>query len=281
LGGAGAAILVSQLFTLIAGVLILYAGDALWSQGKKVSGFLFESYLLLIGVSVFPSGHFWMRGYSEPVLMCAFALLVICIARGAWLAAGALAGTAAILRPQGVWLAAVFSGVYLYQDLRVRVPTGRRLARWAGVGILTAAPFALFLYWLWCRTGNPFYFLKVQQTGWGRHFDFWQGIKDHRPRFDIAVVYLYAALFAAYRFIRRPEPVWKFLALAAFALGDLPIFFGGFYSYVRFASVNLGIFVLLAELSRKRPKFTLLWIAWALIRLAIEIHHAGQGLWVG
>lgn len=274
LSGESAAIATSELFTFLAGVLILFAGDALWKEGRKVSGFLLESWLLLIAVSIFPSGHFWMRGYSEPILMCGIAGLVILVSQQKWLKAGAIAGLCAVIRPQGVWVAALYAAIFLYENRKKPV-------RWLGVGALTAAPFAVFLYWLWIKTGDPLYFLKVQKTGWGRHFDLIQGLIDHRPRWDVAVLYLYAALYGAYRFIRRERAEWKFLALSTFALGDFPIFFGGFYSYVRFASVNLGIFVLLAELSRRRPKFTMLWIAWALVRLAIEVYHASLGAWVG
>jgi len=281
LGPNGAALLVSNVFTLLAGVLFLFYAEKLWprtSQAPKViCGFFYKSWLALLFLSIFPEGHFWMRGYGEAVFFALLVAILLSFQNKKWLLGGVFCGLIAISRPPGLWAASA-CGVYLISRLFSRERTERAQII-AGI-LACAVPFLGFMAWLWVKTGNPVYFYSAQASGWGRHFDLLAGLKDHLPRWDAAHLYLYFGLFAALRFFRRRSGDWLLLGAITLMLTDLPIYFGGFYSYVRFASASPGIFLTAAELGEESPWGTLALVTWCLVRLGIQMHQS-ISVWVG
>jgi hypothetical protein len=285
LHAAFCAILVSNLFAILAGVLVLYLGDLLWSDsphaGPKKFFFSYKSWLALLILSVFPSAHFWIRGFSEPVFAVFLLLIVLFIFRSQWLWASVFAGLCAIVRPQGVWIATIFGLFFLFNELKDRKRAASEKFLKIGIGaVFTLLPFFVFLFWLWSRRGDPFYFYKLQQ-GWGRHFSLLSGLWDNRPRTDSDVAFLYTSLAAAFFMLRRQSPHWKFLGVTTLALAELPLFVGGFMSYSRFMSTNIGLMFFSAEIVAERPALALGLVAWEITHLAINTYHAGFGMWSG
>ena len=277
LSTAAATLAVSNVFALLSGTLALFVGESLWdaTQDRKILGFSKRSWFLLLALSIFPESHFWMRGYSEPVFMALLLAIVYFIRTEKWLWAAPFLGFISILRPQGIWVA----GLALVYLALSRLKRNAMLV--VSVSFITLIPLSLFFGWLWLKTGNPFYFYSLQSSGWGRKFNLLSGLEAHLPRFEASTLYLYLSLFAAYRFLKRKEHAWKFLGILTFALADLPLFVGGYYSYVRFMSVNLGLFILLSEVMEENPRWSSAILIWCISRLAVQTYHASFGLWVG
>ncbi|MGZ3697075.1 MAG: hypothetical protein ACXWPM_08055 [Bdellovibrionota bacterium] len=284
LSAVAATVLVSVAFTMIAGVLILFLGDRLWPKdlGEKLFGFSGQSWLLLLVICIYPDSHFWLRGYSEPVFAVFLLAILLLAGRGHWLWASLPIGLISVTRPQGLWIA--FAALAYFFAIQYRSEKSLRASKIVysfGVALLSAVPFLCFAIWLWKNTGDPFHFYAVQKAGWGRKLSILDGLIAHRPRIDVAVLYLYLGLLAAYSFIKRQGDLWRLLAIFTFALADLPMFVGGFYSYVRFVSVNIGMFVLITEWMKARPRWAIPIVVWALTRMAIQVYHASFGAWVG
>jgi hypothetical protein len=276
-------LILSNVFTVLAGMLVLYLGDLIWNErGYKKFFFSYKSWLSLFILSVFPTAHFWVRGFSEPVFVVLLLLIFHFILRSKWLLASGVAGLCAVLRPQGVWIAGIFGIIFLF-NLRkelLQKPWPACLAK-ACLGVLLAGlPFCLFMYWLWVKTGDPFHFYRLQQ-GWGRHFSLTSGIWDNRPRVDSDAGFLYLSLCAAFFMIKRGAPHWIFLGMTTLALAELPLFLGGFLSYSRFMSANIGLMFFSAEIISTQPALAVALIAYELTHLAINTYHAGFGMWSG
>jgi hypothetical protein len=289
LGDNGINLLLCNALTLISGVLLLFLADGIWADenymgskntggGRKFFGFFYKSWLALLFLSIFPDGHFWMRGYSEPLFFALLMSVLLSVQKKKWMLVGLFTGLISISRPQGVWIAAVV-GIFLLTRIRDQGRKPAVIVSW----ILTALPFACFMIWLAEKTGNPLYFYSVQTTGWGRKFDLIQGLKDHLPRWDVGHLYLYLSLFGAIRFLRRRGAAtteWRIIGLITLLLGDLPIYFGGFFSYVRFVSINPGLFLVTSELASENPFVAVAVVIWCLIRLTIQMNHS-MTTWVG
>ncbi len=284
-----AILIVSNIFTIVGGMLTLFLAEHLWSEdsAQKVFGFSKKSWLLLAVVSFFPSGHFWLQGYSEAVYytFLVAGLLLLCKQHPYW--GVSLLGLTAISRPPGIWTIALFSGLmllHLVKPNRVGFFANKPLTyrSFFMLNVLLFLPFALFLLWNYVGTGNPIHFLSAQ-SGWGREFSITTGLHSNLPTFDRATVFLYLAIASAIYYFRKNDTPQVALFLAALGVlhAEIPLFIGGFYSYHRFMSVNLGIFILLTELGMKKPRVFWIWIIWSLAQLAAVSHRASFGGWTG
>lgn len=284
LGSVAATLLVSNIFAVIGTILALFFADQLWDDPaeSRFLGFRNRSWFLLIALSLFPSSQFWTRGFSEPVFFVGLVALIWFAKLGHWRAGSVAAGLLAVLRPQGVWVCGLYV-MYYFARRYVAWRSGKKrldLLEAAAVLIFAVTPFGLFTGWLWRETGHPFYFYGLQ-AGWGRHFSLLTGLLEHRPRFDAAVGFLYLSLYATYRFAKRSGDHWKLLGILTFALADLPMYFGGYLSYMRFMSVNVGLLVILAEIAAEQPYLGIIMLGWSLAQLAVQTYHASFGMWTG
>lgn len=285
-GAVPAALLLSFIFTVIAGAVALFYAERLWGpterskDGKSFLGFSNRSWLFLVLISVFPDGALWMRGYSEGLFATLFFAALLCSVSENWLLSCFWCGLLAVVRPQGVWVAAVLGACVLYAQWKARRERRHSILYLLGSFVLLGLPFGIFCSWLMAKTGNPFYFIESQKQ-WGRHIGFFAGLIEYRPRFDIAVAYLYFSILAGYFFLKRNTSKWRFLGGTTLALSNLPLFVGGFFCYPRFMSTNFGMFAWLTELTDERPMLYLPWILWCLGRLAVAVYHSGFGLFVG
>ena len=285
-----AAIVVSNIFALAAGMLILFLGDQLWASSERKWYFRYESWLLLLAISWFPHHHFWMRGFTEPLFMFGILTATILIHKERWIAASLFSGILATSRPQAIWFLGAVLGYLSFLQIRgwhrakkkLEVPNMPLSWTQYFITCITAlVPLVLFVAWHWKTWGSPFNFYKVQTESYGRSFNLLQGFRNFLPRWDMSVAYLYLSLAASYRFIKRPEASWKVTAISCFMFAVFPLFIGGFYSYTRFMCINLGMFLLIAELVRDRAWLGILLAGWSVSRLAEQTYHSVFGGWVG
>jgi hypothetical protein len=280
-----AAIVVSNVFTVIAGVLTLYLAEALWRESERfILGFRSTSWMLLAVLSFFPYSHFWIRGYPESLFYSLFLAGILAMVSRRWIFASFWIGLSAVTRPQGLWLVAAFGLLLMLSQVRLRERWDLQIGRKTAVYSFLVAlfPFAVFLLWNWKSTGSAFYFLEAQK-GWGRSFDLILGVKSTLiPKFEDTSLYLYLSLIASFVYIlRKTERPWLYIGLTTLMMAQLPLDYGGFYSYTRFMTTNLGLFCIIVEIgTRVRPLFWI-WLVWSLSRLAASAHSAGFGLWTG
>ena len=115
----------------------------------------------------------------------------------------------------------------------------------------------------------------------------------HLPSLDYPQVYiLYLSYFAGYFWLKRAqknqESRFAELGVLTLVLAGLPVFFGGFYSWARFTSVNLGLFYFLAaqlrdrDFKKARARYALfLILALLILKLAQQTVQFGLGHWAG
>lgn len=147
-------ILVSNL-ALLVGLAVL---DALVSEdrGKRVGA------TAVWLVALFPTSYF-LSGFRPEAVFLLISLLTYREARrGHWWSAGALGALAALARPQGALIAILILG----EGLRRYGWHTRRLLPPFGAVAITGAGTALFMAYLWARTGNPLAFRDIL-VAWG------------------------------------------------------------------------------------------------------------------
>lgn len=287
LTGRLAVLVLSNVFAVVAGVLVLFLGDLIRAElspkaaSSRSLGFSPFSWFLFLAVTLFPHSHFWLRGYPEPLFFSLIAGALIFLLKGRLLPASLLIGLSAVTRPQGIWVLGAFGLVVLWMSARKRLTLGKTLSL-----ILTAGtPFVLFLIWNDAVTGNFLFFLKAQ-SGWDRHFSIGSGLRSHLPKFEDSYFYLLLSLGAAFWFLKRSKSgetgaVTLFLGILTVLMAEVPLFMGGFYSYTRFMSTQLGIFVLLAVIFEKRPFLAAPWLIWSVTRLVGAAYSVTFGNWTG
>jgi hypothetical protein len=152
-GSFEAALIVSVLACLAALVMVhrLIAELVDWDLAKRTVFYLLA----------FPTGFYLMAAYNESLYIAIVAGSLYCMRRRHWWLAGILAGFASGTRMLGVLLGVAF----LYEYLRQRRFSPRRI-RWDLLWILLT-PSGLLLYALYCwrALGDPLCFEKMQ-TNW-------------------------------------------------------------------------------------------------------------------
>lgn len=276
--GYSATVILSWVVGILAGSLCLLFFDRYWKNDSKVLGFSRKAWTLLFILSIYPHGHFWFQGYSEPLFVSVLLLGLLAASSKHWILAGGMIGLSAIVRPQGLWLPPIWGALLSFQAYQKKISWQSAVCASA----VSALGICGLLYWYWHGTGDIFYYYKIQaQGGYGRAFSLWDGIWNHRPRWDSAVLYLYLSLIGSIRLLKRPDFLSRLLGGFSLAFTEIPLFFGGFYSYVRFLSVSFALFVLLteeAEQSRWKEKLIFVFF---LTKLAVQVYKSGFHEWVG
>lgn len=285
---AALSVAASNFFSLSAICVVIILGRAIWSPSDSSGNHVFPRFgkpaiLLGLAVAVYPHSQFFSYGYSEPLFLLFYACTLVFFfkKRLGWSAVSC--GLASICRPQGLWLLGAFLGVVSYQLIKKWFfsPKGRTdtlveprevpLSCSFLVLFLASIPFLIFVIWQWHTFGSPLAFLHAQ-SGWNRHLDVIGGLRHNIPKFDQCKIFNTLALIATWRFLKRPELHWKLLALVTVMMTEIPLFFGGTYSYPRFSALNLGVFIFLVELSKDRFWLIVALLLLAVTRLDVEIH---------
>jgi hypothetical protein len=274
-----ALLLTTGLLTLACSILIPFLGNKIWRESPhpEILGFKRESWILLALVSVFPHHFFFLTGYSESLFLLLFVAGIYFLWDSRLIPAALCLSLTAVTRPQGIWILGIV-GAFLVFELwkrRIRIRDGI-----PALAILPL-PFLAFLYWNWSATGNAFHFLSLQKN-WGRSLDIGGGLLLHLPRYDDSRFLLYASLaLGLFTMKNKREPRLLLLAALTLLFAEVPVFYGGFYSYPRLMSVSLGLFVLASDFFSTRILWLLAWLLWSVTRLGIQALTYSVGGWAG
>lgn len=263
-----AVVITSIIFTLISSLLLLELGSLLFKNHQSFLGYGYPSWMLVIAVSIFPQSHYWIYGYSEPLFMSLLVFLLISTFKNNYILASLMAGLISITRPQGIWVMGLYSLLLVYIFRKNKVSKKNLLLSWS----LTFTPLFLFFIWNYIEYSNPIYFLTAQK-GYGRSFSLMQGLKSHIPFLEHSYLYLILGIASSIQFFKSNNNVHKyFLGILTLIMVELPLFIGGYMSYPRFQSVNLGIFIFLTSLFLKKNWLFLGYILWSLTYLIKGSH---------
>jgi hypothetical protein len=119
----------------------------------------------------FPGAYILSLAYPEGLLIFLGCACLLQLRRGAWLAAGVTAGLASATRPNGLALAvacvvAAFIAIRRERDWRSLIAP-----------ILAPSGFLAFLGYLWWRTGDPWYWFRVNRVFWHDDFGSWPELR--------------------------------------------------------------------------------------------------------
>ena len=119
----------------------------------------------------FPGAFVLSLAYPEGLLIFLGCVCLLQLRRAAWLAAGVTAGLASATRPNGLALTvacAVAAFIAIRRDRDWRSLTAP---------ILAPIGFIAYLGYLWWRTGDPWYWFKVNRVFWHDDFGSWPELR--------------------------------------------------------------------------------------------------------
>jgi hypothetical protein len=106
-----------------------------------------------------PAAYVFHTGHTESLFLLLSLSAFALAARGRWVLAACLAGLCALTRNQGVFVA-VAVALWSAADAR----GARRIARFAGAGLIGAAFYALYPLYQYLHAGDPLLFLHAQSA---------------------------------------------------------------------------------------------------------------------
>jgi hypothetical protein len=216
---AWAALAASNIFGFTAAV-------SLYNLARKT----FDSRAAVTACLIFsaaPTAIFFTSAYTEPLFLTLSSLFFIALYDRRWMAAALLAGAASCCRNTGVILSLIFVIEYFRGENK-----GRGFARPAIYILLSVCGLAAYMVYLYLRTGDPFYFISVQELWHSRArmvfplsaylgslsgFFSGFGVFDEK-RTTLSVVYYTAALlflFLGIKKIKGPQLLY-YIAFVAF-----------------------------------------------------------------
>jgi hypothetical protein len=274
-----AALVTSAFLTLVCSIMFVYLGEVIWSNSAypRIAGVRRESWVLLTLISLFPQHFFFLTGYPEALFLLLFGGGILAVWLNKWVTAAVFLSLTPVTRPQGIWILGIVGAFLILGAFRQRIERRQAIA---ALGILPL-PFFSFLYWNWSKTGDVLYFLHEQKK-WGRAFDPASGLLLHLPRYDDSRFLLYSSIgLALYFFQNKTDSRFRLLCLLTIVFAEVPVFYGGFYSYPRLMAVNLGLFILCADFFSEKTNLFLIWCLWSLTRLGVQALTYTSGGWAG
>ncbi|MEU1815634.1 hypothetical protein ABZ543_10615 [Streptomyces roseifaciens] len=121
--------------------------------------------VLLAGAQ--PMALSFLMSYSESLFLALAAGTLLAAHRKAWLTAGTLALLTGLTRPAAAAVAAALAVAVLLHLLRERRVTPRPLA----AVVLGCLGTPLYLWWVGRRIGDMDAWFRIQEAGWGTHWD--------------------------------------------------------------------------------------------------------------
>ncbi len=276
-------ILASNVLALCLIATLVVLGGQLWKTKSNEDVFLnkpYSAWTLGLAVAIFPHSQFHSYGYSEPLFLILFCVLLIFVKNKSFISAAFCAGLCSVARPQGLWIMGSFLLLFFYsiasdvenlflKTKKERIQTYFQIILIVGLSIL---PLCSYLIWNKIETNEYLYFI-AQQSKWGRKFNLSEGLLSHIPKYEMNHIFLYISLYAGFRFLKREDFHWKLLGLTSILMAEIPLFIGGYsYSYSRFIASNLGFFSLIVEISRPRLWLAVALILWSVTKLDTEVY---------
>jgi len=209
----------------------------------------------VVYLAIFPFGYVFSMDYPESIVLALIVLAALAAIRGRWLAAAVCASTAALGRPEALFVVLPLA-VVAWQQRRRLTTVERGYALTAIVG--PAAVFASFPLYLDRVLHDPLAWSEAQRA-WGRHFTILGGVHAlarlgaayaHSAWVvrDVSAVAIYLVLLWFARRAGTPAP-WLAMGLAIVVL---PLFSGSFDSIGRFGLLAPALYWGLAALGRSR-----------------------------
>ena len=262
-------------FSIVSSRLSLIFIDTCYSGKNMFLGHSHTAWIFTMVCALYPHAHFFIFGYPESLFQSLVLGGLILWKKNKDPLAGLCFGLTAICRAQGIWIAALFGLTWLIRQKHKGSPLAI-----SGVILSLSLPFVIMMLGQWMTHGTPLFFL-ASQGSWGREFQLVEGLLAHLPRWETDWFCLIAS-YGAFRWLwKKKDNISRLLALATMAMIEIPLFFGGYYSYSRFMLLNTGLFLYISHLAGSRPWILFIYLFWALPRLTKNIHHWMAGLWTG
>jgi len=233
-----------------------------------------------------PFAVFMLAGYSEAPFLALALPAWLLARRGRWEAAAICAALASTIRITGLFLAFGLAVRFLVAENGLR-ERGWRSAPWL---VLPAVPVALFMGYLWARTGDLFAWQHAQAQYWGRYAEWpWQvflntwerSVNEEVLRTSYREEMIAAGVLVAliaWRVVRRDWPDVAYLAPQAVAL----LVMSSFYMSVGRASLLWWPLYLSVGLTgSRRPWVFMAYLSVAAPVMAINVGNFTTGAWVG
>jgi hypothetical protein len=210
-------------------------------------------------LAIFPLGYVFSMAYPESVVLAAIVLAVVAAMRGRWGIAAVCAASAALGRPEGLFVAAPLL-VIAWRQRSGLDPARRGLA--FGAALASVGALAAYPLYLDRVLHDPTAWSRAERA-WGRRFTPLGAIHaiEHVPRAfagnawvarDVGATVLYVVLLAAAA--RAGAPLAWLVAGGLVVV--LPVFSGAFTSIGRFGLLAPPVFWGLAWIGR-RPRIDL------------------------
>ena len=270
-----AVLALSFLFSIISSWLSLIFIDICYPGQKSFLGHSHTAWIFTMVSTLYPQSHFFIFGYPESLFLSLVLAGLILWKKNKDPLASLCFGLTAICRAQGIWIAGLFGITWFIRQKQ----KGSPLTILSVIFSLTL-PFIIMALGQWSTYGTPLYFLKSQGS-WGREFQLIGGLLAHLPRWETDWFCLVASHGAFWWLWKKKDNISRLIALTTMAMIEIPLFFGGYYSYSRFMLVNTGLFLFITHFAHTRPWILFAYLFWALPRLTKNIHHWMAGLWTG
>ena len=249
--------------------------------GRTFLNYTPRAWIFCIILTSHPSAHFLLFGYPESLFICLFLWALMLWKKEKLALSACLFGLLAVTRPQGIWMAALFGGMWFFSGYRFRrVPPLSLILKTFGYALLVTLPFIVMVLGQWLETGVFFYFLK-EQARWDREWNFLSGLLLHLPSAKTNYIILMTSLYAVWWLWKQGDYLSRFMALATLAVVEIPLYFGGLYSYSRFMLLNVGLLLLLSHLMVRHPWALIVYLFFSIPQLNVHTHQWLSGLWTG
>lgn len=265
----GAGLVVANAGFLV-GVLALYELARTWLDERQARR-------AAVYATVFPAGFVFSMAYPEGLVLAALALAGVYALRERWLACALCAATAALARPEGVFVALPIAAVVLERWPRLG-PRARAGALAAALAPLAA--LASFPVYLWAALGDPLAWSEAQRA-WGRAFAptglgsaVAHLFASHQPDPWVYRDLLFFLLYVGCLALARRAGVPRAWVAASTLMVLLPLGSGSFVSETRFGLLALPVYFGLATLGES-PSFDRAFRLAAPLLLAAEVFAIG------
>ncbi len=234
-------------------------------------------------LAIFPTSVFFTTMYTESLFLLTSVAAFYYARRNSWALAGLAGLLASMTRITGLLLIIPLAYEYLQQRSFSPLKSLRPALLW-----LTLIPAGLVIYmgYLYFGFGRPMAFAETQAVGWGHSLTPILGsfTNDFSVLFDLhekwviydmaATLILAALIIIGSKRLRHSYVIYMFLSLL------LPLASGTTKSMSRYMLVVFPVFILVAQLTRRRP--VLLWAvsAVSLGLMALSAAAFATGRWV-
>lgn len=253
-------ILISNLFCLLGLAL-------LWQLARNLTGSERIADSATLFASFWPSAYFMLLPHTEALFLALTCLSLLASSQHQWKLTGAAGFLASATR---------FNGLFLLPAVAVQWLESERRP----LDLLKFAPIvggtAVYMWYLWAITGNPFAFKDIQVT-WGRELTVpWSALLDYLARphkiaapWNPRLLHFGITIIGICSVITCWRRGWRGLAIFTALTILAPLCTGTLTSMTRYLSVSPGIYLALAIWSERSPRFGQLCMAMISISLAL------------